>query len=105
MGIIVIYNNWQYCQKNQKKQLIMEFDFKITTWERVTVSKEKEKEVLDKIKKGEIVSADDIFDVDKNAHCKKIDDVDEQMTVEENSECSTIEVLNSEGVTIFKNGL
>jgi len=39
----------------------MDFDFKITTWERVNVPQEKEQEILEAIKAGEITSSNDIF--------------------------------------------
>jgi hypothetical protein len=38
----------------------MHFDFKITTWERVEVSEENEKIVLDAMKNGDIFSAESI---------------------------------------------
>ena len=87
----------------------MEFDFKITTWERVTVRGENEQEVLQAIKNGEIESANDIYDflADKgvmNVDCEKLTQVDEQMSVEDNDGASTIEVLDSAGKTIFSNG-
>jgi hypothetical protein len=86
----------------------MKFDFKITTWERVTVSEEYEQEVLQAIKDGKIESANDIFDFladkgDMNIECEKLADVDEQMSVEDNDGASTIEVVDA-GKTIFYNG-
>jgi hypothetical protein len=80
----------------------MEFDFKITTWERVTVPKEFEEKVLDGIKDGSITSAEDIFNLDIDADCNKLDDVDEQMTVDENGGCATIDVLE-DGNSIYTN--
>ena len=55
----------------------MKFDFKITTWERVTVREENEQEVLQAIKEGKIESAQDIFDFladkgDMNIECEKL---------------------------------
>ena len=86
----------------------MKFDFKITTWERVTVREENEQEVLQAIKEGKIESAQDIFDFladkgDMNIECEKLSDVDEQMSVEDNDGASTIEVVDN-GKTIFSNG-
>ena len=40
----------------------MDFDFKVTTWERVFVEEENQEEVLKLIKEGKITSANDIFD-------------------------------------------
>lgn len=86
----------------------MNFDFKITTWERVNVSEEHEDIVLEAIKSGEISSAADVFDFladkgDMNVETNTILETDEQMTVEENGGSSTIEVMD-EGKIIYKNG-
>lgn len=86
----------------------MDFDFKITTWERVTVSEDQEEKVLQAIKEGKIESAEDVFNFlaeegDMNVECRKLDDCDEQMTVEENGGSATIEVFD--GLKpIYKNG-
>ena len=87
----------------------MKFQFKITTWESVTVPEEHEEMILNKIKSGEIESSSDIFDElaelgDMNVECEKILEVDEQMTVLENQGFSTIEVLDNRGITIYGNG-
>jgi hypothetical protein len=87
----------------------MKFQFKITTWEEVTVPEYLEGQVLEAVESGKIESAQDVFDwLSENGHevdaeCSKIDDVDEQMTVEENGGQSTIEVLD-DGKYIFHNG-
>jgi hypothetical protein len=81
----------------------MDFDFKITTWERVTVNTEDEQRVLDGIKDGSIRTAQDIFTAVGDANLKKLDEVDETMSVSENGGCSTIEVAEN-GEVIFKNG-
>lgn len=80
----------------------MEFDFKITTWERVTVDPKDEQKVLELIKSGDITSANDVFNYVADAECNKLDDVDEQMTVEENGGEATIDVLE-DGVCIYSN--
>ena len=81
----------------------MEFDFKITTWERVTVEPEHEEQLLRLIKEGTITSANDVYEY-FDADCNKLDDADEQMTVEENGGSSTIEVLGDNGENVFSNG-
>lgn len=81
----------------------MDFDFKVTTWERVTVDPKHEEQLLRLIKEGEITSANDVFSYDFDAECNKLDDADEQMTVEENGGASTIEVIGDNGENIFKN--
>jgi hypothetical protein len=85
----------------------MQFDFKITTWERVEASSdEKGQEILKGIKDGTITSAEAIFEIDPNAQCQKLADTDEQLTVEENGGQTTIEVLDkyNGGETIYQNG-
>jgi len=81
----------------------MKFDFKITSWERITVDSDKEEEVLKGIKEGKITDSNDIFNMDLNAETETILEVQEQMSVSENGGQSTIEVLDSKGETIFTN--
>jgi hypothetical protein len=83
----------------------MEFDFKITTWERVTVAKEHEEMVLKALKEGMIDTATDIFNMlnDDRTDCTTLLEVNEPMTLQENGGCSTIEVYEN-GEYIFKNG-
>jgi hypothetical protein len=80
----------------------MEFDFKITTWERVTVPKEFEEKVLDGIKNRTITSSNDIHNICNDADYKKLDGVDEQMTIDENGGSATIEVMEN-GNMIYSN--
>ena len=82
----------------------MKFEFKKTTWEKVTIPKEKEAEILKGIEDGEITSADDIFDICKDAVCEEIEGVDTPMSIEQNEGFSTIEVRNDEGDIIYENG-
>jgi hypothetical protein len=87
----------------------MKVDFKITTWERVEIPEENKDEVFAKIKDGTITSANDLFDLtlengkQMDLSCNKLIDVDEQMTVEENGGCSTIEVLDEDENFQFTN--
>lgn len=87
----------------------MDFDFKITTWERVQVSAEHEQQVLEAIKNGEITSASDVHDfVDEQegfVETQRLMEVDEQMTIQENGGCSTIEVFDDSREIIYKNGI
>lgn len=86
----------------------MNFDFKITIWERVEVKPENEKIVLQAIKDGIVNSADDIFNLladkgDMNVNCKALGETYEQLTVKENKGSYTIEVIDNSGNTIFTN--
>ena len=88
----------------------MKFDFKITTWERVTVPEELEDKVHQAIKDGRITSSNSLYDfLEEEGHCVDaeysiIDEVEEQMTVEGNGGASTIEVLDDNSKTIWANG-
>ena len=84
----------------------MRFQFKTTVWEEVGgVATKDEQKVLKAIKDGSINSANDIFnflDTDGNLYCEVIEGTSEQMSVNENVGCSTIEVLDG-FETIFDN--
>ena len=82
----------------------MDSDFKVTTWERVSVDPEHEEQLLRLIKEGEITSANDVFAYKFGAECNKLDDTDEQLTPEENGGASTIEVIGNKGQTVYWNG-
>ena len=87
----------------------MYVDFKVTTWERVQIPEEIKEDVLNKIKTGEINSADDIFSEfdHENLSCDVIDEIPtEQMSVEENGGSSTIEVYKDKDTptTLWQNG-
>ncbi len=83
----------------------MQIDFKITTWERITISKELEQEVIKAIQNGEITDADDLFELfgDECFNEGILSDVSQQMTIEENDNNATIEIINDKGDTIFDN--
>ena len=88
----------------------MKFDFKITTWERVEVPTHLEDLVCDAIKKGVVDSSNSLHDfLSENGHdvdteYSIIQEVEEQMSVEENGGSSTIEVLGDDGNNIWQNG-
>ena len=81
----------------------MDFDFKITSWERVSVDEKDEEQLLRLIKEGEITCANDVFNYDFDVDCSKLAEADEQMTLEENGGSATIEVIGNNGDTIFSN--
>lgn len=80
----------------------MKFDFKVTTWERLTVPQEDEQRVLEGIKDGSITSGDDIYGLNIDAECETLFETGEQMSVKENGGCATIEVLE-DTETIYTN--
>jgi len=84
----------------------MQFDFKVTTWERVVVAKEHEATILEAIKRGEITCQEDIwnnYDVDPESEF--LDIASEQITPSENGGYATIEAVNDEGETIYDNSI
>lgn len=79
----------------------MTFEFKVTTWERVTVDKDVEDEVFQAIKDNIISSSDELFDylyrnsTRENTPYSDMDiliDSNEQMNLIENEGNATIEV-------------
>ena len=83
----------------------MDFDFKVTAWERVTVSDNDEARVFEAIKSGEITTANDIFcflDDTDETYCDLIHETAEPINLTENDNQSTIEVLDGE-MTIWTN--
>lgn len=85
----------------------MDFDFKVTVWQRVNVPEEIEDHVLKAIKSGKITSAIEVYaflnEVTSDIYCSTLLETEEQMTVEENDGNSTIEVVEN-GKTIWENG-
>jgi len=87
----------------------MDFDFKVTTWERVNVPEELEEAVLKAVESGRIETSNELCDwLTNNGHEVDIEyeiipEVEEAITVEENGGCSTIEVRVS-GEVVFHNG-
>lgn len=78
----------------------MNFDFKITTWERIQVEDDMEELVLSALKEGKIESSNDIYDYladegDANISSERLMEVEEQMTVKENFGNATIEVYEN----------
>jgi hypothetical protein len=82
----------------------LKFDFKVTTWERVALNEEDAERAIVAFSKGDITSANDLFDgTYPSAEWEPIDICSEQMSVQENGGFATIEVLNHEGMTIYTN--
>jgi hypothetical protein len=83
----------------------MQIDFKITTWERISVPQELQEAVTKAIANEEITCADDLIEMfgDDCFNEGILSDVSQQMTIEENDHNATIEVINDKGDTIFDN--
>lgn len=83
----------------------MQIDFKITTWERISVPQELQEAVTKAIANEEITCADDLIEMfgDECFNEGILSDVSQQMTIEENDYNATIEVINDKGDTIFDN--
>lgn len=86
----------------------MEYYFKVTSWEKVTVPEDKEQLLLDAIKNGDIRYSSDVHDLfasddDVYPDCMLDPGTAMPMTVEDNKGRSTIEVMNG-GELIYKNG-
>jgi hypothetical protein len=82
----------------------MNVDFKITTWERVEVEDDSIEEVQKAIESGEVTSAEQLVSQFNGVrYAGKIDDTDEQLTVEENGGCATIDIME-DGDSVWDNG-
>lgn len=89
----------------------MTVDFKISIWERVKIPEGMEIEVLEKIKNGDIRTANDIFtlsseyeDVEGRLDYNQLLDTEQTLSVSENDGYATLEVRDDEGEIIYKNG-
>ena len=82
----------------------MEVDFKITTWERIRVPKDKQAEVLSLLESGEVTNANELVDILDDASCEILIETEVQMTPQENGGSSTIEALDN-GEYLFHNGI
>ena len=76
----------------------MHIDFKMTIWERFEIPTELEVEVVEKFKSKELETGDDLFNWlteklgvynDNN----RLDDTEEHISLEDNDEFSTVEIL------------
>ena len=77
----------------------MYLDYKCTVWRRIHIPDDKNDKgyILEKLKQG----AEPLF---TDAEYETLYDTSEDMTVEENGGCSTIELFDFEGELLFKNG-
>ena len=93
----------------KSKHNVLEFVFKITTQECVTVPVEYQDEVLEQVMAGKIDTANGIYNYiyekygDCNVQCNEVENAQEQMSVLENGGCPTIEVLDN-GEDVWDNG-
>jgi hypothetical protein len=74
----------------------MIIDLKITTWERVEIPSEFEKEIQEKVKKGELRSTSDLVDA-YNCSWGIIPESEEQMIPIENDGQATIQIFENKG--------
>ena len=84
----------------------MYVDFKTTVWERIKIPEELQDLVVDKIKSGEIISANEMFGISEkfDEHFETLLDTSEQMYPSENDDFATIELYNDDNKIIYANG-
>ncbi len=84
----------------------MYIDFKIATWERIYIKDESLKDkIVAALKSGEITSADDVFDFNKDADREIFHEIDsQQMTIYDNDGFSTIIAYDDEDTLLYQNG-
>lgn len=85
----------------------MYIDFKITTWERIHIKDESLKDkIVAALESGEITSADDVFDFNKDADREIFHEIDsQQMTIYDNDGFSTIIAYDDEDTLLYQNGI
>ena len=85
----------------------MYIDFKITTWERIYIKDESLKDkIVAALKSGEITTADDVFDFNKDADREIFHEIDsQQMTIYDNDGFSTIIAYDDEDTILYQNGI
>jgi hypothetical protein len=89
----------------------MYVDFKLTLWERVWIPEEMELEVKELVENGDIKTAHDIFELHKTYDdipeptAKYLDESEEYADVDTNNGHSTIEILDDNKETLFRNGM
>lgn len=84
----------------------MYIDFKITTWERIHIEDESLKDkIVAALKSGEITSADDVYEFDKDANRELLYSVEEQMSIYDNDGFSTIIAYDDEDTILYQNGI
>lgn len=93
----------------------MKVQFKIKTWEVITIPDDKLKDVIANIQSGKIKDSQDIYEnLTKNEQISYFDrqfdreynfDCDEQLTPDENEGYSTIEVYDEDGELVYWNGV
>jgi hypothetical protein len=85
----------------------MNVDFLVKTWERIEVSETIQDEVLGKIKSGEITCSNDICDnypdTEWEFKSESLIEYTEQVSLEDNGGCATIDVFDDEGNDIYSN--
>jgi len=83
-------------------------DFKVTDWERIEIPSGKEVEVKALLEKGEITSANDLYNLVGGCYKGHIDGLaSEQLPIEENDYQPTIEMfddVDDSTETVFSNG-
>lgn len=83
----------------------MHVDFKISIWERIEIPPEKENEVREKIKSGEISTGSQLMDVigaDSDG-AETLYDTGEQLTPKDNGGNSTVEIWEDESLDPNRN--
>jgi hypothetical protein len=82
----------------------MQFDFKLTVWERITVDPKDEKKILELIKSGEITCASDIYNYVEDASRELLPETETAITPEDCNGYCTIDVIGDNGESLFANG-
>lgn len=84
----------------------MEVHIKVTIWKKIEISDDVPKQRVVEVLKAH-GSANDLFDIEDEIgylNYDDIEDTEEDVTVEDNGGCSTLELKDEDGKTIWWNG-
>jgi hypothetical protein len=81
----------------------MEFDFKLTVWERISVDPKDEKKILKLIKSGEITCALDIYNHVGDASRELLYETETAISPKDCNGYPTIDVIGDNGESLFTN--
>jgi len=82
-------------------------NFKVTRWEKLHIPDEMVNDVIEKLKSSDVDEVYELMELSGIYHETTTPDeaAEEPMLIEENENCSTQELYNSEGNIIYKNGI
>lgn len=79
----------------------MQVDFKLTTWERITLDKEQHADLIQAIKDGEIITGSELIEQDNELQHKYLHGAEEYLSPDRNGGDPTIEIWEDDFETRY----